>query len=154
MKEEFELNLSRIWMLISAVALVLPVFLPSSANPQNFLQDVIGTVTLTMYVLSFPASFLTMPVMFLAQLIFGVNPNTIGGMYINLFLLCVLGYAQWFWLVPKLLRNKSEFRMLNLGGRKSEMLLSEAEMSSNIPFCDSEGRTPVERVFREKNESR
>ncbi len=71
MKKQFELNLSPLWLLISAAALTLPVFLPSSVHPQYFFQDIIGTVTTAMYILSFPAGLLAFPVMFLAKLFFG-----------------------------------------------------------------------------------
>ena len=151
MKEEFKLNLSPIWLLISAIALTLPVFLPSSVHPQYFFQDIIGLVTTAMYILSFPAGFLAIPAMFLAELFLGVNPDTIGGMYVNVFLLCVLGYVQWFWIVPRILRNEPRFQMLNLFGEKSEMQLLQAKAANNIPFCDSDGQTPIERVFQEKD---
>jgi len=151
MKKPFELNLSPLWLLISAAALTLPVFLPSSAHPQYFFQDIIGTVTTAMYILSFPAGLLALPMMFLAKLFFGVNPQTIGGMYVNVFLLCVLGYAQWFWLVPRLLRSESQFQILNLLGGKSNLKLSEAAASNNTEFWDSQSRTPVEKIIREKD---
>jgi len=151
MKEQFKLNLSPIWLLISAAALTLPVFLPSSVNPQYFFQDIIGTVTTMMYILSFPVGLLALPTMFLAELFLGVNPNTIGGMYVNVFLLCVLGYVQWFWIVPRILRNEPRFQTLNLFDRKSEIQLLQAKAANNIPFCDSDGRTPIERVFQEKD---
>jgi len=151
MKEQFKLNLSPIWLLISAVALTLPVFLPSSVNPQYFFQDIIGTVTTTMYILSFPAGLLALPTMLLAELFLGVNPNTIGGMYINVFLLCVLGYVQWFWIVPRIWRNEPRLNTLDLFGEKSEIQLLQAKAANNIPFCDSDGRTPLERVFQEKD---
>jgi len=151
MKKPFELNLSPIWSLISAVALTLPVFLPSSGNPQYFFQDIIGTVTTAMYILSFPAGLLALPVMFLAKLFFGVNPQTIGGMYVNVFLLCVLGYVQWFCIVPRLLRSESRLQILNLLGGKSDLKLSEAAAINNAEFCDSQGRTPVERIINEKD---
>ncbi len=151
MKKPFELNLSPIWLLISALALTLPVFLPSSVNPQFFFQDIIGTVTAAMYILSFPFGLLALPLMFLAKLFLGVNPQTIGGMYINVFLLCVLGYVQWFWIVPRLLRSESRFQMLNLLGAKSNLKLSEAAASNNTEFFDSQERTPVERIINEKD---
>ena len=151
MKKPFELNLSPIWLLISALALTLPVFLPSSVNPQFFFQDIIGTVTAAMYILSFPFGLLALPLMFLAKLFLGVNPQTIGGMYINVFLLCVLGYMQWFWIVPRLLRSESRFQMLNLLGAKSNLKLSEAAASNNTEFFDSQERTPVERIIYEKD---
>ncbi len=151
MKKPFELNLSPIWLSISALALTLPVFLPSSVNPQFFFQDIIGTVTAAMYILSFPFGLLALPLMFLAKLFLGVNPQTIGGMYINVFLLCVLGYVQWFWIVPRLLRSESRFQMLNLLGAKSNLKLSEAAASNNTEFFDSQERTPVERIIYEKD---
>ena len=151
MKEQFKLNLSPIWLLISAAALTLPVFLPSSANPQYFFQDIIGTITTTMYILSFPAGLLALPTMFLAELFLGVNPNTIGGMYVNVFLLCVLGYVQWFWIVPRIWRNEPRLNTLDLFGEKSHIKLLQAKAANNIPFCDSDGRTSIERVFQEKD---
>lgn len=150
MKERFNFSLSPLWILISVAALTLPVFLPSSVNPQHFFQDIIGTVTAAMYILSFPFGLLALPLMFLAKLVLGINPQTIGGMYINIFLLCVLGYAQWFWLVPRLWRSEKRFEMLNLFGGKSYLKLSEAAAIDNPEFCDEQGRTPLERVFREK----
>lgn len=149
MFENSKLNLSRIWLAISAVALALPVFLPSSADPQNFLENVIGMVTVTMFILSFPISLFGLPLIFFASFILGVDPNTIGGMYLNVFLLCVLGYVQWFWILPRVLRNEPQFQMLNLFG-KPEMQLLEAKAINNIPF-DAEGRTPLERVLQNKD---
>ncbi|MBA2737823.1 MAG: hypothetical protein H0U50_13670 [Pyrinomonadaceae bacterium] len=151
MKERFKLSISQIWLLVTAAALILPVFLPSSANPQNFLENVIGTVTVTMFILSFPISLFGLPIMFFASYVLGVNPNTIGGMYLNIFLLCVLGYVQWFWILPRILRNEPHLQMLNLFGGKSEMQLLEAKAIDNIPFCDSDGRTPLERVLLNKD---
>ena len=150
MKEEFKLNLSPIWLLISVIALTLPVFLPSFSNPQYFYQDVIGTVTLAMNVLAFPFGLLALPVMYLPELFLNVNPNMIGGRYINVFLLCVLGYVQWFWIVPRLLQSELRFKVQNLFGRESNLKLSEAAINS-AEFCDSQGRTPVERIIYEKD---
>ena len=151
MKERFKLSLWQIWLLISVFSLLLPVFLPSSANPQNFLENIIGTVTVTMFILSFPSSLFGLPVMFFAQIALDVNPNTMQGMYLNLFLLFVLGSVQWFWIVPRLLRSEPRLQMLNLLGAKSEPQLSAVKFDGNVEFWDSQGRTPVERIIREKD---
>ena len=150
MKERLKLSFSQIWMLITAAALILPVFLPSSADPNNFLENVIGTVTVTMFILSFPISLFGLPLMFFASYVLGVNPNTIDGMYLNVFLLCVLGYVQWFWILPRVLRNEPQFQMLNLFGGNPEMQFLEAKAINNIPF-DADGRTPLERVLQNKD---
>ena len=151
MNERFKLGLWQIWLLISVFALLLPVFLPSSANPQNFLENVIGTVTVTMFILSFPSSLFGLPIMFFAQIALDVNPNTMQGMYLNLFLLFVLGSVQWFWILPRVLRNEPRFQMLNLRGGKAEPLLSAVKFDGNVESCDSQGRTPVERIIYEKD---
>lgn len=150
MFENSKLSLSRIWLLISAFALILPIFMPSSANPQNFLENVIGTVTVTMFILSFPSSLFGLPVLYLVRLVFEINQNSMEAMYLNLFLLFVLGLAQWFWIVPRLMRSESRFQMLNLVGVNSEAPLLEAKPVNNIPF-DKEGQTPLEKVIYEKD---
>ncbi len=151
MNERFKLSLWQIWLLISVFSLLLPVFLPSSANPQNFLANVIGTVTVTMFILSFPSSLFGLPVMFFAQLALDVNQNTMQGMYLNLFLLFVLGSVQWFWILPRLLRSEPRLQMLNLLGGKSEPQFSAVQFDGNVKSCDSQGRTPVERIIHEKD---
>jgi len=41
--------------------------------------------------------------------------------------------------------------MLNLPGVKSEIQLLEIAPANNADFCDSEGRTRLEKVFQEKD---
>src|SRR5258707_15158571 len=98
MNEKFKLSLGRLWLLMSGFSLLLPVFLPSSADPQNFLQNVIGTTTVTMFILSFPSSLFGIPLFLVAHIALGLDPNTIEGMYLNLFLMFILGLVQWFWI--------------------------------------------------------
>jgi len=59
--------------------------------------------------------------------------------------------VQWFWIVPRVLRNEPRFQMLNLFAGKPEIQLSEANAANDVPFCDSDGKTPLERVFEEKD---
>ena len=151
MNERFKLRLWQIWLLISTFSLMLPVFLPSSANPQNFLENVIGTVTVTMFILAFPSSLFGLPIMFFAAVALDVNPNSMQGMYLNLFLLFALGSVQWFWILPQILRNEPRLQMLNLLGVKSDAQLSAAKFDGNIESCDSQGRTPVEKFIYEKD---
>ncbi len=152
MKEKFKLSLSGIWLLAALFSIILPILLPSSyETPHNFVENVIGTATASMFILSFPLSLFGLPAMFFASYALGVNPNSMEGMYLNLFLLLVFGLVQWFWIVPRLLRNEPRFQMLNLLDKKSEAQLPSADMTNNIPFFDSAGRTPMERVFQEKD---
>lgn len=151
MKKDFSLGLGQIWLLISIFSLTLPIFMPSSADPQSFLQNVIGTVTVIMFILSFPSSLFGLPILLFAQTILGVNPNSIEGMYLNLFLLFMLGLVQWFWVVPRLARKEPHLQILNLLGVKSALPLSDAKMTDNISCHDIDGKTPLEKVFQEKD---
>ncbi len=151
MKEKFKLSLSRIWLLVSIFSLILPVFMPSSANASNFAENAVGTASVSMFILSFPASLFGLPAIFFAGIVLDINPNSIEGMYLNLFLLFVFGLVQWFWIVPRVLRNEPRLQRLDLFGGESELRPLPAKTDNNIPFCDVDGRTPLERVFEEKD---
>jgi len=145
--DQFKLNLSRIWLVMSIVTLILPVFLPSLPNPQNFLQNVIGTTSVTMFILSFPSSLFGIPILYAVQIALGVDPNTIGGMYLNLFLMFILGLVQWFWIVPRIWRGKPQLSILDLAGRKTDLHLSEPANRDDSQFFDDRSRTPLERAL-------
>lgn len=150
MNQYLKLNLRALWLMTACVSLALPVFLPSSANPHNFLANVIGTATATMFILSFPASLLGLPLLYFVQVILGFDPNTIGGMYLNLWLLFVLGLVQWFWIMPRVLGKGQKFQTLDLSQGPSEILLTEARSEAHFGFYDRESRTPVERVIKDE----
>lgn len=149
MKEQVKLNLSRIWLLTGIVTLILPVFLPSSANPQNILQNVIGTSTVTMFILSFPSSLFGIPILFFAQIALGVDPNTIAGMYLNLFLMFILGSVQWFWIVPRIWRQKPELSIFGPDTQSTGPLLSETTSCDSHRFFEDSSRTPLERAIND-----
>ena len=153
MEKRFSLNLSHIWLLVSVFSLILPVFLPSAAGAQSLVQNTIGTVTATMFILSFPSSLFGLPILFLISVVLDLNPNSMQGMYLNLFLFFVLGLVQWFWLVPRLARKDARFQAVNLIGGKPELQLSEseAEILNDMPFYAAGEKTPLEKVFQEKD---
>ena len=142
MSDYIKLNLRRIWLFVGGVSLLLPVFLPSSAHPQNFLQNIIGTTTVTMFILSFPSSLFGIPLMFFAQAALGVDANTIGGMYLNLFLMFVLGLVQWFWIFPRLVRMNKEVQTLDLDQEVITPLLPSEKKTIGPEIFDSRSRTP------------
>ena len=153
MKERYRLSLSQVWVLISSFCLLLPVFMPSSADPQHFFENVMGTVTVTMFILSFPMSLIGLPVMFMTGAILEIDPTSIEGMYLNLTLMFVFGIVQWFWIVPRFLANNTTFQTLNLLSAGPEVLLAEAKMEGRVDFYDARGRTPLERVIEGDPES-
>lgn len=147
MKERLRLSLGGLWLATSLVSLILPVFLLTSANPQSFLQNVIGTAMVTMFILSFPSSLFGIPLLYISQIVLGVDPNSIGGMYLNLFLLFVLGLVQWFWIFPRLWRSESDIQTLNLPIMSEPPLLEIGQ--NDIPIFNRDTRTPLERVIQD-----
>ncbi len=153
MNERFRLSLSQIWVLISSFCLLLPVFMPSSADPQHFFANVMGTVTVTMFILSFPMSLFGLPLMYMTGEVLGVDTRSIEGMYLNLTMMFVFGVIQWFWILPRFLAKDPKFQTLNLLGARPEVLLAEAKIESRVDFYDVRGRTPLERVIQSDPES-
>jgi hypothetical protein len=147
MSEYLKVNLARTWLLVAVISLILPVFLPSSAHPENFLQNIIGTTTVTLFILSFPSSLFGIPLMFVIQAALGVDANTIGGMYTNLFVMFVLGLMQWFWIVPRLVRTNKDVQTLDLDREAVVPLLPSEKTPIRPDIFDSRSRTPLERVI-------
>jgi hypothetical protein len=149
MSERFKNSLVMMWLTVSAVSLFLPVVLPSAAFSSNPTENVIGTATATMFVLSFPSSVFGIPLLLFVDYALGVDPNSIQGMYVNLFLLFVLGSVQWFWVVPRVWRNDPAVQVLAIQAMPIEDLLTEGQANDQFDVLDGRERTPVERVISE-----
>ncbi len=149
MTERFKLSLSGMWLIVSLFSLLLPIFLPSSAFSVNPAGNVIGTATATMFILSFPSSLFGIPLLLIVGIVLGVDPNSIQGLYLNLFLLFVLGLVQWFWIVPRVWRRDPDVQVLNLPVSSAYIELSEMPIDAKFEEFDSRERTPVERVIDE-----
>jgi len=147
MTERFKLSLSGMWLLVSLFSLLLPIFLPSSAFSSNPATNVIGTATATMFILSFPSSLFGIPLLVIVDYALGVDPNSIQGMYLNLFLLFVLGLVQWFWIVPRVWRHDPDVQVLNLPVLSKLERLPEATRQTEFRTFDERERTPVERII-------
>ena len=144
----YKISFKMIWLIVSLHMLVLPVFLPSSSNPETIFENIIGMAGVTMFILSFPMSLLGVPVGFFTSRALGLDPASIGGMYISLLALFAMGFIQWFLIAPRLLKDKSLFQNLKLPGTKPEVLLAEAKFADRVDLYDTKGRTPLERVIQ------
>jgi hypothetical protein len=143
MTERFKTSLLWMWLLVSAVSMVLPIFLPSVGSSVNPTANVIGTATATMFILSFPSSLFGIPLLVFVDYALGVDPNSIQGMYVNLFLLFVLGSVQWFWIVPRVWRSDPEIQML---------AIPDLPVKGHFPgqrMDEHRDLTPLERVISE-----
>lgn len=149
MSEYLRLNLRAVWLTVALLSIALPVFIPSTINSPSFLGNVIGTATATMFILSFPSSLFALPVLLFAQAVLGYDPKTIGGMYVNLCILFVVGFVQWFWIVPRLFQREPKFQTLNLPRKASEILPAGTENAGVSAFYDRRDRTPLERVIED-----
>lgn len=147
MTERFKLSLSGMWLLVSLFSLLLPVFLSSNAFSTNPTENVIGTATATMFILSFPSSLFGIPLLLVVGYALGVDPNSIQGMYLNVFLLFVLGLVQWFWIVPRVWRSGPDVQVLNLPVSPNNEALPEASFDTQFESFNDRERTPVERVI-------
>ena len=147
MTKGFGLSLGGIWLLAGLASLMLPIVIPTFANPQSFAQNVIGTATAAMYVLSFPLGLFATPLLYVSQIVIGVDPNSIGGKYLNIFFIFLLGLVQWFWIVPSIFRKRGGVGLDELVDIPVKQLAGPS-----IPvFFDSESRTPLERVLRDED---
>jgi hypothetical protein len=149
MSEHFKNSLVTVWLIVSAVCLTLPVFLPSNGFSADPAANVIGSATATMFVLSFPSSLFGIPLLVFIDHSLGVDPNSIQGMYVNLFLLFVLGSVQWFWVVPRVWRREPAVQILAIPAEPSENCLPDAPAETQFDGLDSRERTPVERIISE-----
>jgi len=148
MKGRWVSNLKLMWLMVSSLCLVLPVFLPSNPYPQSFSENPLGTATITMFVLSFPSSLFALPAMLFVNISFGFGPDSVAGMYLNILVLFALGYVQWFWIVPRFFRKGSkDLQILELNPGRSA--LGEARLEVDFRFFDSNSRSPLERVIDE-----
>lgn len=148
---KFKLSLKQIWLAVGIFSLILPIFLPSAEGSGNFVLNLIGIVNIVMFILSFPCSFFGLPIVFFAWYVLEINPLSIEGAYLNTILFFVLGLVQWFWIARFWYPTETPFQKLNLLGVNSEMQLSEAAAINNVQYSDPEGRSPIERVFRDKD---
>lgn len=139
MSERFNWFLLVGWLLAGFFLLALPVFLPSFPGA---LVTPIGISTGAMFVLSFPASVISLLISPLVELILGIDPRSIAGMYLNLNVIFLLGVVQWFVVVPRFLSGRRSMQI-----SETSILPEYVPPPVNVEAFDSDARTPVERVF-------
>jgi hypothetical protein len=152
MTERFKLSLSGIWLLASLSALIFPIFVPSFPGATGLFGNPIWTATATMFILSFPTSLLGFPLTFLADMVLGLDPNSIRGMYLNVLILLVLGLVQWFWMVPRLLKSEAAERVFErFLPEVTPAARPEGTIDTAAEFFDAKETTPLERVLRDSD---
>ena len=87
----------------------------------------------------------------MTDLVLGLDPNSIKGMYVNLLMLFVLGLVQWFWIVPRVLRSEPAVQALDLLPTLRVDALPERTIDMSAEFFDAKETTPLERVLRDSD---
>ena len=149
MNERFKISLSGMWLFVCVFTLLIPVFLPSVAGSANPAANVVGMATASMFILTFPSSLFGMPLLVFLGAALGVDPNSIEGMYLNLFVMFVLGLVQWFWIAPRIWRDESKIQVLDLPVYREVASLQISIPAKGPSAYDERDRTPVERIIRE-----
>lgn len=142
MKESVVSKLSAVWMTVAVISLILPVFLPSYPDPHQYGSSVIEAATVTMFVLSFPASLLGLPLVLFSEVALGFDPATMSGRYFTLVAFFSLGLAQWFRIVPWIFRRET----VELG----LVATDQSQLGSpKADFCSAPSRekSPVDEVI-------
>lgn len=153
MPEKLKFRLSSMWLFVSIFTIILPVFIPSysSFNPAT---NAIGVATAAMFILSFPSSLFGLVAMMFIDIILGMNPNSIGGLYVNLLVMFTLGLVQWFWIVPRIWNRDPGFQTVEIGtGWMPRQVLPRPVPEEVFSRYDADGRTPVECVIDERSET-
>lgn len=145
-------SLKFFWFVITLLLILLPVFVPSFGGIFN----VINVCLFAMALLSFPCNILVLP--FFAFPDFD-SSISIGLLYTQLIICAVISYFQWFVLVPRLAKFAQEKILTNRQAKYRVVVnqLSEIKTESCATdyqknWYDKHQRTPVERVFNDKNE--
>jgi len=149
MIDRLKLSLGGVWLITGGSALVLPVFLPSFAGAPGLVGNAIGVSSATMFLLSLPSSLAAIPLITVLNPLFGATGIAVD--YINLLLLFGIGYAQWFWLVPRLFGRESVLQRLDLKftGRNPRLFARGPEPVGL--WIDESGATPLERALRDES---
>ena len=151
MPEKLKFRLSSMWLFVSIFTIILPVFVPSfsSSTPAT---TAIGVATAAMFILSFPSSLFGLVAMMFIDIILGMNPNSIQGLYVNLLVMFALGLVQWFWIVPRIWNRDPAFQTVEIGtGWMPRRVLPKPVPDEIFRRYDSDGRTPVECVIDERS---
>ena len=114
MNTRIESNLKRFWFTASGVSLLLPVFLSSLNAAHGTFENVVEVAVISLFFLSFPSSFFAVPLLALFKMILEIDLGSMFGAYFYLVLLNIIGYVQWFWLMPTFLGKSKPYPMVSI----------------------------------------
>ncbi|HEX7174580.1 MAG TPA: hypothetical protein VF240_04780 [Pyrinomonadaceae bacterium] len=166
MQNSFRFDVKTRWLLLATSALVIYTVVPIRRGALYDLNAVSTWLQFLLFVLTFPlGSFF---VLFVHAFAGGFGEFGIVEQFQMWIVAVALGFLQWFFLIPAMLRHKSsEVTALHLssggddpavasaqtGGALPEVDTNVATNASPIPQFDERGRTPFERILNSDDES-
>jgi hypothetical protein len=165
MQNPFQPNLRKPWLLLCVTALMTYAILPVTHAPRFNPYAASNLLEVLMFLLAFPLGDLAL-LTFDSQSFFESYSSGIGERFVRWGLALLVGYVQWFHLVPALLaRRRPAVTTLNLSpddmvasapaaapvyapGPRPEKQLN-ASSSPPVPQFDARGLTPLERIIAE-----
>jgi drug/metabolite transporter (DMT)-like permease len=111
MNSRLETKLKYIWCLMSVFSLLLPLYPNYFADSPETFGNIMIPALIVLFVVSFPISFFAIPLFVLFKFILEIEPNEMFGAYLYLGLFNIIGFIQWFWLMPKIFGNSKPFNL-------------------------------------------
>lgn len=136
MNERLKVILKGLWLIAGVAAVTIPVFVPS-VTVGHITGNPIMMALVSMFLLSLPGSLLVFPLSYVIDAGFGFTLRPIEFLYLNVWMLFLIGAVQWFWLVPRMFHRGVIVEAIDLS-------LTEGDVGS----FDVNGATPLERVLR------
>ncbi len=97
--------LQRLWVLVSASSLLLPFVVSAFPVTSEVFASIMVFTIGAVFVLSFPTSLCALPFLALFKFILEMEADTMFTAYFYLGLLNLIGYVQWFRVMPAFLGN-------------------------------------------------
>lgn len=111
MNKTWETKLQRLWMLVSVTSLVLPLILSALSVTTEVFTSIMTITIGVIFVLTLPTSICAIPFLALFKFILEMNADTLFTTYFYLALLNIIGYVQWFRIMPAFLGTSKSVSM-------------------------------------------
>jgi ABC-type glycerol-3-phosphate transport system permease component len=111
MNKIWETKLQRLWLIVSAISVVLPLLLSLEAFATVNFANSMAVILAIMFIVSVPLSIFSIPFLALFRYGLELEPNALFAVTFYIVLLNIFGYVQWFWLMPKFFDRGKEYKL-------------------------------------------
>ena len=100
MNNTWETKLQRLWVLVSATSLLMPLILSALSVTTEVFTNIMTVTIGAIFVFAFPTSLFAMPFLALFKIILEMEADALFPAYLYLGMLNIIGYVQWFRVMP------------------------------------------------------